>query len=96
MLTDIILESAQDACGDVGTNEVCHAKSPVSVTLPDGVSTDFETGDKVDLSSVGSLSTSDVEADDSLGIAIAQMNLSDGVVQLVLFGDVPLIIRAKR
>jgi uncharacterized protein YraI len=92
VLTDIILESAQDACGDVGTNEVCHAKSPVSVTLPDGVSTDFETGDKVDLSSVGSLSTSDVEADDSLGIAIAnaQMNLSEGSVQLVLFGDVTM------
>lgn len=89
LLVDTILESAQEACGDVGINQVCHAKSPVSLTLPDGVSADFESSERIDLSSVASLSTVDVEAEDSLGIAIAhaQMNLADDAVQMVLFGD---------
>ncbi len=59
LLADTILESAQDTCGDVGTNEVCYAKSPINLTLPDGVSADFESGDRMDLSAVGSLSTVD-------------------------------------
>jgi uncharacterized protein YraI len=89
LLADTILESAQEACSDIGINEVCHAKSPVNVALPDGVSVGFESGERVDLSSVASLSTTDTEADSSLGIAIAkaQMNLADDAVQMVLFGD---------
>jgi len=92
LLADTILESAQEACGDVGTNEVCHAKSPVNLMLPDGVSADFESGERMDLSAVSSLSTRDAEADENLGIAIAnaQMNLSDDAVQMVLFGDVTM------
>lgn len=93
LLADTILESAQDTCGDVGTNEVCYAKSPISLTLPDGVSADFDSGDRMDLSAVGSLSTTDADAESSLGIAIAnaQMNLTEGAVQLVLFGDATMI-----
>lgn len=89
LLADTILESAQEACGEVGTNTVCHAKSPVNLTLPDGLSADFESGEKIDLSAVNILSTIDTEANDSLGIAIAnaQMNLADDAVQMVLFGD---------
>ena len=89
LLVDTMLESAQEACGDVGANEVCHAVSPVILTLPDGVNADFEGGERVDLSSINVLSTRDAEADNSLGIAIAnaQMNLSDATVQMVLFGD---------
>lgn len=92
LLVDTILESAQEACGDVGTNEVCHAKSPVNLMLPDGVSADFESGERLDLNAISSLSTGDIEADDGLGIAIAnaQMNLADDAVQLVLFGDVTM------
>ena len=79
VLADTMLESAQAACGDVGINEVCHASSPVVLTLPDGVSTDFESGDTVDLSEINSLSTVDAETGSSSGIAIAnaQMNLSE-------------------
>ena len=89
VLVDSILESAQEACGEVGTNEVCHAASPVMLTLPDGVDTDFESGDSLDLSTVSSLSTTDTDGEGGLGIAIAnaQMNLSDGAVQMVLFGE---------
>jgi len=88
LLADTLLESAQEACGDVGTNEVCHASSPVALTLPDGINAEFESGDSVDLSSVNMLSTTD-DADSGIGIAIAraQMNLADGAVQMVLFGD---------
>lgn len=86
LLVDSILESAQETCGEVGSNQVCHASSPEMLTLPDGIDADFTSGDVVDLSSVATLST---EADNGLGIAIAnaQMNLSDGTVQMVLFGD---------
>ncbi len=89
VLADTILDSAQEACSGVGINEVCHAKSPINLTLPDGVSADFESGDRIDLGSVNILSTFDVEAEDNLGIAIAnaQMNLSDDEIQLVIFGN---------
>ena len=89
LLADTILDSVQSACGEVGDNEACYASSPVTLTLPDGVGAAFESGDTVDLNSVGILSTTDPEGANSLGIAIAnaQMNLSEGVVQMVLFGD---------
>lgn len=89
VLADAMLESAQDACRDVGVNEVCHAASPATVTLPDGVSPAFESGDVMDLSSISELSTADSDTATSAGIAIAsaQMNLSSGTVQMVLFGD---------
>lgn len=89
LFVDTILESAQSACGDVGNNEVCYASDPVSLTLLDGVNAEFENGDIVTLDTVDSLSTADTEPDNSLGIAIlnAQMNLSEGAVQMVLFGD---------
>lgn len=89
LLVDSILESAQEACGEVGDNEVCHAASPVMLTLPDGVSADFESGDTLDLSAINTLSTTDTEAEGGLGIAMAhaRMNLSEGTVQMVLFGE---------
>lgn len=92
LLVDSVLESAQAACGDLGNNEVCHASSPVQLTLPDEVVDVFASGDIVDLGSVGRLSTKD-ETSNDLGIAIAnaQMNLSEGAVQMVLFGDATLI-----
>ena len=92
LLVDSVLESAQAACGDLGNNEVCHASSPVQLTLPDEVVDVFESGDIVDFASVGRLSTKD-ETSNDLGIAIAnaQMNLSEGAVQMVLFGDATLI-----
>lgn len=90
VLVDSILESAQESCGDVGGNQVCHAASPVNLMLPDGVNAEFESGDLLDLSTVEMLSTTD--EDNGLGIAIAnaQMNLSEGSVQMVLFGDATL------
>jgi len=86
VLVDTVLESAGSACGDLGDNEVCHASSPVNLTLPGGVESAFESGDIVALDTVGTLSTMD---DDALGIAIAnaQVNLDEGTVQMVLFGD---------
>jgi len=86
VLVDTVLESAGSACDDLGDNTVCHASSPVNLMLPDGVESAFDSGDVVTLDTVGTLSTMD---DDGLGIAIAsaQMNLSDGAVQMVLFGD---------
>lgn len=90
VLVDSILESAQESCGDVGDNQVCHAASPVNLMLPDGVTAEFESGDLLDLSAVDTLSSTD--EDNGLGIAIAnaQMNLSEGSVQMVLFGDATL------
>ncbi len=89
LLVDTVLESVQSACGELNENEVCHASSPVRMTLPDGMESVFDSGDVLTLDSVGSLSTIDTEADSNLGIAIAnaRMNLSEGTVQMVLFGE---------
>lgn len=89
LLVDTVLESAGTACDNLGDNEVCHASSPVNLTLPDGVDTVLESGERVSLDTVGTLSTMDNEG---LGIAIAnaQMNLADSTVQMVLFGEVAI------
>lgn len=93
LLVDTVLESAQSACGELSENEVCHASSPVHLMLPDGMESIFDSGDVLTLDSAGSLSTIDNKADNNLGIAIAnaQMNLSEGTVQMVLFGEATII-----
>lgn len=86
LLIDSVLESAGAECDELDANEVCHASSPVSLALPDGVESAFESGERVSLDTVGTLATMD---EDGLGIAIAnaQMNLTEGTVQMVLFGE---------
>lgn len=88
VLVDSVLESAANTCSDLDNNQACRASDPVSITMND-ISRDLA-DEKLDLSQLDLISTSNADIDASTGgIAIlkAGLNLSDGSVQMILFGD---------
>lgn len=87
-LIDTVTETAQAVCNDLNDNEVCHAISPVKLSLSGVGDTEFNEGDILTLENISTLSTTN-ELIRALGIAIANvpLNLPDGSVQFILFGQ---------
>jgi uncharacterized protein YraI len=84
-----VIESAREACSNLGMNELCYGSSPVNIQSLPNVRLDFsEPGDMVDPALIESFDL-DI-TDGSFGIAVTRFRtlLIDESVTLVAFGDV--------
>ncbi len=95
------LNAAKESCGSAGANSLCLGFENVQATFSDASTPTFKTrGDKVDLATVGSVTTSTVDPTaKSWGVAVLnlQAGLSEGSqgVSAVLFGDATLTSTVK-